>query len=107
MHDLNFDAISETLTVEAQSAVQKALAMRELPLESVKVAKIRVFEIDALHVVVAVETTRMEDDVAYAYLVAASAALHRLEQWEMIDDLQGIPRNYWYQLLGPEITPPK
>lgn len=61
----------------------------------------RVAAIDELHVVVGVSTIKLERDEAHAYLVAASAALRRLERTTPIDDIQGIPRRFWRLMLGP------
>jgi hypothetical protein len=61
---------------------------------------VQVLNVDELHVVISIETIRLEEDDAHAYLVAASAALRCLDEAAPIDDIQGIPRRFWRMMIG-------
>lgn len=93
---------SVVLTQEADSAVRAARAARGLGAEDSDAyrAIVRLMLIDARHLVVNVNTIKLEEDDSHAYLVAASAALRALDSEVAIEEIQGIPRRYWRAVIG-------
>jgi len=62
---------------------------------------VRLVPISSRHLVISIVTVRLEDDAANAYLVAASAALVALDEMNAVEDIQGLPRVCWRELIGP------
>lgn len=101
-HSLDLDGTSLALTDAAVSAVCEARKVRSLGLDA-ELAHAPVVRIVALaerHAVMSVETVRLESDEAHEYLVAAVAALGAIEKIAAVEDIQGIPRQFWRHLIG-------
>jgi hypothetical protein len=98
-----WDAESESarLSEAARSAVAAAQAARGLPVSNVtNQPTVRVMLVDGRHLIARIETIKLENDDAHAYLVAASAALIALNSTTPIEEIQGIPRRFWRIVLG-------
>jgi hypothetical protein len=96
----------EDLSVELTRAAQEGVAQarRERGLSGSELVSSRpdvaVHELGAMHLLVIVQTSGLENDSAHSYLVAAARALGALESRFPIADIQGFPREYWGLLLG-------
>lgn len=66
-------------------------------------ASISLARLDDLHLVVRIEFAGPDTTVGDAAVISQWGALQRLDREVPIDDLQGLPRSYWFPLATPEL----
>jgi len=96
----NQEQSSVTLTRAAAAAVAAARSRRGLAPLPLHGPFVNLSPMGSRHIVVSVETVRLESDDAHEYLVAGAAALQALDREAPIEEIQGIPRSFWSHLLA-------
>lgn len=91
--------LSQALDEHARKLLCEAYAALSTPeqLRSSE-ARIRVLRIDSKHCVVSIELPTRKDEIGDADMVLTWGTLRRVDEAFGIDDLQGLPRNFWFLL---------